>query len=150
MGYLAQVTQIGTTTFVAYSKRLMLMSRTRLLVGWIGHADLVVMASELPDKLREQVWKAVNPRNLEIENPGPIKALLQQEQFDEVHLLSNFPAFVAELFTKWLGCDPVIHQVELKKPTDYTSVFRAADELLARILDRPDRRSTRQAVWFGT
>ena len=117
------------------------MSRVRLLAAWIGHADFLANAATCGEDEVKRVREALNARYQRQEEPGPIKTLLQHEVFDEIHLLSNQEAALAKRFAKWLECKPTIHQVEIANPTDYVSVFRAADGVLARVMDRPDRQS---------
>ncbi len=71
------------------------------------------------------------------EQGGPIRTLLAHESFDEIHLLSNYQSFLAEWFAKWLGGNSKIHQVEIANPTDYASIFRAADTVLASVAKEP-------------
>src|SRR5581483_9824171 len=59
------------------------------------------------------------------------------EQFDEVHLLSDYSAAKNKHFLKWLGVDAVIHPVKLKNPTDYPEVFAVADRELASVVSVP-------------
>lgn len=115
------------------------MSRTRLLAAWIGHADLLANAAECGEDEVKRLQKALGTRYQGQEESGPIKTLLQHETFNEVHLLNNHDAGLAKRFAKWLGCKPVVHQVELTNPTDYVSIFKAADGVLARLMDRPNR-----------
>lgn len=101
------------------------MPRSRLLVSWIGHADLRAFAPTLAPEERRALLKIVgdNP----VEAPGPIKTLLANERFDEVHLLSNYGVRWDRPFGSWLGCKPKVHRVELDKPTDYARIFDIAN-----------------------
>ena len=65
------------------------MPTRRILFSWIGHADLRAMAASLPDGQQEEVLKGLNPPKPMPDQPGPLKCLLDAEQFDEVHLLSD-------------------------------------------------------------
>jgi hypothetical protein len=61
-----------------------------MLVSWIGHNDMRAFALSLPAKQRDEILTALpGPRPAENE-VGPIKTLVEQEQFDEIRLLSNF------------------------------------------------------------
>jgi len=68
---------------------------------------------------------------------GPLKCLLDAEQFDEVHLLSDHGSVKNRLYVKWVGGGPVVHAVKLKNPTDYPEVFKIADEVLASVVSVP-------------
>ncbi len=61
---------------------------------------------------------------------GPTKTLVQTQQFDEVRLLSNYPSEFNGWFSKWLGANAVVCEVELKKPTDYAAIFELANHEL--------------------
>jgi DNA-binding NtrC family response regulator len=94
------------------------------------------MANESPEVEREQVLNALNARANPSLQKGPIRTLLDAQAFDKVHLLSNYPPFLAQWYAKWLGMVPEIHQVEITNPTDYASIFRAVDVTLASIAKR--------------
>ena len=115
------------------------MSRVKLLAAWIGHADFLANAAAYGEDEVRRVRETLSARYQRQEEPGPIKTLLEHEVFDEVHLLSNQEAGLARRLAKWLGCKATVHQVEIANPTDYLSIFKAADGVLARVLDRPDR-----------
>lgn len=108
------------------------------LVSWIGHADLLAMASELGESGRELLVSAGITGKYG-EAPGPIKSAVIAGHFDEVHLLSNYPPTVHRPFEKWLGVRATIHSVDLKDPTDYEGIFRCANRVLTEI-SKPDRR----------
>lgn len=113
------------------------MATRRILFSWIGHADLRAMASSLPESEQREVLKGLNPPKPMPDQPGPLKCLLDAEQFDEVHLLSDHPAFKNRHYLKWLGGDPVLHQVKLANPTDYPEVFKVVDNELASVVNTP-------------
>jgi len=113
------------------------MSSRRLLFSWIGHADLRAMAASLSDDERKEVLKGVNPPKPLTNQSGPLKCLLDNERFDEIHLLSDHSAFKNRHYAKWIGGDPVLHPVKLKNPTDYPEVFKVADSELASVVSVP-------------
>lgn len=98
------------------------------------------MANDLPPADRRRILQAIRAK----ENPklqvGPIRTLLEAESFDEVHLLSNYPAEAGERFVEWLETPATVHQLEVRDPTDYTAIFRAADATLSAIA-RPSAHS---------
>ena len=108
------------------------MSRPRVLVSWVGHADLRGFASELPPGERDALLKVVGTSPAE--GPGPIKTLLNAEHFDEVHLLSNYGSRWDRPYGSGLGCKPKIHRVELHNPTDYAKIFEIVNQELPAIL----------------
>jgi DNA-binding NtrC family response regulator len=106
------------------------MSLYRVLVAWIGHTDIRAMAESVPEAERERLLKTL-PKAGPVEKPGPIRALLDRERFDEIHLLSTYPRDCAAAYAKWLPVKVRIHEVNLPRPTDYPAVFNAADAVLA-------------------
>ena len=115
--------------------------RTRLLVQWIGHSDLRALAASLPAAQRDPIMHAIKgdlPRTGDV---GPTKTLLATQPFDEVRLLSNYPAAWNRLFVRWLGRPAEINAANLANPTNYQAIFAIADTALAAIDHRPDRGS---------
>jgi DNA-binding NtrC family response regulator len=64
---------------------------------------------------------------------GPVKTLVDLEAFDEIRLLSNYPAAWNKKYKQWLGHRATIVAVELEKPTDYPAIFKLADAELAAL-----------------
>ena len=117
------------------------MATRRILFSWIGYADLRAMAAALPVEAQKDVLKGINPPTPAFDQPGPLKCLLNQEQFDEVHLLTDHGTVKNRHYVKWLGGKPVLHNVKLANPTDYPEVFNIVDAELASVVNvpRPDR-----------
>lgn len=111
------------------------MAQRRILVSWIGHTDLRAMADFLPASKRSEILQYLKSPNT-VEGIGPIKSLLVKEEFDEVHLLSNYDPDWGKLFVKWLNAPASVHRVQIKAPTDYHSIFTAADEVLGELYPR--------------
>jgi transcriptional regulator with PAS, ATPase and Fis domain len=113
------------------------MRTRRILFSWIGHTDLRAMAASLPPDQQEEVLKGLNPPKPLPDQPGPLKCLLDQEAFDEVHLLTDYAATKNRPFVKWLGGSPFLHNVKIANPTDYAEIFRVVDAELARVVNVP-------------
>ena len=108
------------------------MQQRKRLVSWIGHADLLAMADDLGDAGRDLLALAgVSGRYGE--KPGPLKTAVSSGQFDEIHLLSNYPDVVHKPFAKWLGGKPTIHPVDLADPTDYGGIFQCTNRVLEEV-----------------
>ena len=122
------------------------MPTKRLLVSWIGHADLTAMANERPETDRQRILTALKSRPNPDLRKGPIRTLIEAERFDRIHLLSNYQPFLADWFAEWLPSKAVIHQVEIAVPTDYVSIFKAADTTLASIAESSDRQDTELCI----
>ena len=76
----------------------------RVLVSWIGHADLSAMADDLPEPERSRlIGLAKIPGTRYGEKPGPLKTAVNACSFDSVHLLSNYDSGLHQPFSKWLG-----------------------------------------------
>ena len=98
------------------------------LVQWIGHSDLRAMAPTIPASKRNDILEKTGTQQPRSGDLGPTKTLLATQTFDEIRLLSNYPAGWNKLFAKWLECKNVtIVPVELGKPTDYNAIFELAD-----------------------
>jgi DNA-binding NtrC family response regulator len=113
------------------------MRTRRLLFSWIGHADLAAMAESLPEAERDETLAGMRLPRLRRGEPGPLKCLLDQEAFDEIHLLSNYGGKIDRKYLAWLGGKPVLHPVKLTNPSDYDEVFRVADAELASVVNVP-------------
>jgi len=96
------------------------------------------MALDQPAAKRNEIMAQVKGELPKKGDLGPIKTLLQTQQFDEVRLLSNYPADWNKRFLSWLAVEAELVQVELKKPTDYVSIFKIADAALAAIRSGKD------------
>jgi len=94
------------------------MKKKRILTSWIGYADLRAMALSLPVSKRTKLLKRFSIPEGPVDESGPIKTLLHNDQFDEIHLLSNYKTAINDLFSNWLGQEVHIHQVDLSNPTD--------------------------------
>jgi DNA-binding NtrC family response regulator len=117
------------------------MALRRILFSWIGYADLRAMAASLPAEAQKDVLKGINPPTPAFGQAGPLKCLLNQEKFDEIHLLTDHGTVKNRHYVKWLGGEPVLHNVKLTNPTDYPEVFKIVDAELASVVNvpRPDR-----------
>ncbi len=111
----------------------------RLLISGLGHNDLRPMAAAQPAAKRKEILDAVRGEAVAGEM-GPIKTLLEQETFDRVVLLSNFKPDWSRRYAQWLDRGPgrdnqetVIAAVKIASPTDYETIFRAADGQLAKL-----------------
>ncbi|MCA9069025.1 MAG: hypothetical protein KDA84_08890, partial [Planctomycetaceae bacterium] len=114
------------------------MAKRKVLVQWIGHSDLRALATLLPSTKQKQILDGLGGAIAGKDDCGPTKSLLRQRDFDEVRLLSNYPAEWNNWFAKWLGSPVVFVEVELSKPTDYSAIFEIADSELQEIKNRKD------------
>jgi DNA-binding NtrC family response regulator len=112
------------------------MPDQKILVSWIGHADLWAMAEDQIELERSRLLSLAGIRQKYGEKPGPLKTAVNQIAFREIHLLSNYDPGLHGPFSEWLGGPVAIHPVEIVAPTDYPSVFRAADYVLAEVTKR--------------
>src|SRR5579875_3750534 len=113
------------------------MPTRRILFSWIGYADLRALAASLPETEQREVLKGIPNPNPMPRQTGPLKCLLDNKKFDEVHLLSDHGSVKNRHYLKWLGGDPVLHSVKLADPTDYPKVFKVVDTELASVVSVP-------------
>ena len=118
------------------------MAEERVLVSWIGHADLRAMSVDLTADKRKEVLRVVGDGSQQADAPGPIRTLTEAECFDRVFLLSNYPPPIGRLFRDRLGAAVQLRQVKLDNPTDYRQIFQIADEQLASIVSARENRSS--------
>lgn len=109
--------------------------KKRVLVSWVGHADIRSMATDQPRAQQQKIIGMIGADTALADASGPIKTLLEAEGFDQVHLLSNYPSYIGTKFKSWAGGSIKIHTVNLKNPTDYGEVFGAVDKILRSIID---------------
>jgi DNA-binding NtrC family response regulator len=117
---------------------MVVMSRQKILVQWIGHSDLRALAASLPDAQRDEIIAQIKGEPAKAGDLGPIKTLLSTQQFDEIQLLSNYPPAWNKKFVAWLGSRAQVIPTDLKKPTDYAAIFQIADAALSAIRHRKD------------
>jgi len=130
--------QPDTNGFVIESKKLVhAMPRRRILFSWIGYADFRALAATLPADQQAQVLQGLNPPTPLAGQTGPLKSLLDQEDFDEVHLLSGHGSLRNRLYARWIGGTAVLHSVKVKDPTDYAEIFKIVDVELASVVGLP-------------
>ena len=108
--------------------------KERILVCWLGHTDLRALACA-----------SGGPAATPIRNPmgqtatgtavSPIKVLVDQQHFSQVHLLSNMAKGAGAAFAKWLGDNVEVHNIALKDPTHYPTVYEAAKGVLEEITE---------------
>lgn len=109
------------------------MSRRRILVSWVGHNDLRAMCASMPGNEGQELLAEIGGNSLPTSEIGPIKTLLEVEQFEAVYLLSNYKVAWSRQLSKWLGGDANIVTVKLQNPTDYPAIFQIADEQLGNL-----------------
>ncbi len=106
------------------------MSENRVLYSWIGHNDLLGMAGDASAEQQANVLAAIKVNRSIHKQDGPIKSLLKQESFAEVHLLSNYPKWLSAAYTKWLGFETTVHTVSLADPTDYGQILSVVENVV--------------------
>lgn len=122
------------------------MPRKRLLASWIGHNDMRACSMSLPAELRDEILAALpGPRPAENE-AGPIKTLVEHEQFDEIRLLSNYPKDWEKRYATWLDGPVHVAHVALDNPADYADIFQIVNRELSELKSRSDWPET--DFWF--
>lgn len=109
------------------------MKKAKYLVTWIGHNDLLSMAVDLPAAKQKRVLESLKRDRLPPKQLGPIRTLIESVPFHEIHLVSSYDKWLDDAYVKWLGQKAMVHSVEIEAPTDYPSIFSAADAVLAKL-----------------
>ena len=106
--------------------------KARVLVSWLGRDDIAELGRERGGEdealaRAETGWKdlVANSR---------IKDALKDQEFDTVHLFSNFSPQMNCIFEEWLGKPVTIQSVKVDA-FDFGEVFTATDKLLSQIVD---------------
>lgn len=107
--------------------------RKRVLVSWIGHADLFGLAAAVPST-STAVEAATGKTLPKSATPsGPIRAAMSAFEFDDVHLVADLDSKLLTAMAKWLGPTVSTHRVSLADPTEYGAVFAIAEALLSEV-----------------
>ena len=108
------------------------MPKRRILFSWIGHHDLLAAAADGDVKLQADfVAELKLRRTLPLpKQAGPVKTLLDQESFDEVHLLGDYKRSLSSAYLNWLGHKVIHHAVKISDPTDYGQILEAVEGVL--------------------
>jgi transcriptional regulator with GAF, ATPase, and Fis domain len=113
------------------------MQPRRILLSWVGHADLRALAATLPPEQQPGVLEGLNPPTPLPGETGPLKSLLDQEKFDEAHVLTQYGSVKNRPYARWIGGNAVLHRVTVKDPTDYSDIFRIVDGVLSSVVRLP-------------
>lgn len=90
----------------------------RVLFAWIGNTDLRCSRGDL-------------------EGDGPIAGAAAEREFEAIHLLANSREGVAP-YKRWLSsrcqAEITVHQVRLKRPTDFEAIYRNTVDVVSKVL----------------
>jgi len=107
-----------------------------ILVSWLGHTDLRYFGLDSDATTQARICEIVRDKGsirVSGQGPGPVRTMLANRTFDEVHLISNYPADLTAAVIQWTGVEAVTHPTALKNPTDYREVYTETDRLLGQI-----------------
>lgn len=105
------------------------MAEERILVSWIGHTDLKAMAFAVSAGQSKAVRKIVGEGDAKA-GIGPVKSLLDNESFGEVHLIADYSPAATKEYAAWLGGNPKLHHVSLENPASHAEILRAVRPIL--------------------
>lgn len=105
-----------------------------LLFAWIGDADLAAWAAASGGDAAVELERSLGRRLRAVEGDGPIKTLVEQQSFDDIHLLCDKVPEIAKRFAVWIGPNTHPHVVSLQSPVDYAAIFEAANRVLAKVV----------------
>lgn len=104
----------------------------RILVCWIGHADLKAMVASVPGSQSKAARNVVGKGDAKA-GTGPVKSLLDQESFDQIHLLTDYSSAATQEFVAWIGHNPIVHALSLTNPSNHGEVLAAVRPILESI-----------------
>ncbi len=111
------------------------MQHRRILFSWIGHADLRAMGAGQPKATQKKLLDIVGPLSSTEESMGPVKTFLADEAFDEIHLLSDYPAWVNKAYAAWIGYKVSIHVTHVSDPTHHGEIFSVVDPTMKAVVE---------------
>ena len=133
-GSLSELWQQVSSQLTFFARVATMPERKRILFSWIGHADLRGMAASLSQEQQELLCSEINGLGRSSASAmGPIHTLLDLHTFDEIHLLSNYPAWAVDLYVKWIGHKVQVHTLKVDDPSNYRDVFTATNACIADI-----------------
>ena len=107
-----------------------------VLVSWLGHTDLRFFGIEADAATQALVCDLVRDKGgikVHGTGPGPVRTMLANKAFDEVHFFSNYPEDLTEAVVRWTGVEAITHLTALKNPADYREVCAETERLLGEI-----------------
>jgi hypothetical protein len=99
----------------------------RVLISWIGPADLCVMAAEQIAVIQQKIGEVVGGMCPLKNGVGPVRTLVQAESFVQTYLLSNYTKDTTELCLCWLKQEAEPSYISLSSHTDYGEIYAAVD-----------------------
>ena len=112
--------------------------KERILITWIGHADLIAMSNKLPSTDKKKIEKIVG-NSRKIDGVGPVKALVQEEKFKEIHLLNSYDNTVKSLFSKWIRGKTKFYNANIIDPTNHAQILGQVEAVLGTIKLKPNQ-----------
>src|ERR1035441_6053241 len=106
--------------------------KKRILVSWIGHKDVTLMKKDSNEETAALVEKRIPAWFHQVDTTS-VKLLLDTEQWDSVHLLSNYGEELDLAYKKWIHTPASIHSCDVPDPYDYARVFDVTAAMLQEI-----------------
>lgn len=112
------------------------MPDRKLVFSWIGDADLLAWGRAVGGSTEQDVAALFKGPARKVEGKGPIKTLVDDVAFDELHLMTDKPVGITKRFAAWLGPRAVIHPATLKSPVDYEAIFESVDHAMEKVISQ--------------
>jgi len=97
----------------------------RVMLCWIGNTDLKAAAGNIAVGL------------------GPIAQAVESLQFEEIHLISNFPQVQAAAYKEWLQPRSTgfitVHERKLSGPTEFGEIYEAVVSVIEAVQSKGKR-----------
>lgn len=109
-----------------------------LLVCWVGGADLDAAEGRAKNK----------------GSKGPVRSTLEHRDFQQAHLLFNYPEERVRNYAEWLGqhveTEIHLHKASIQTPVHFGDIYKAASGLLDQLLVEHDQEDLTIQISPGT
>lgn len=112
--------------------------RRRILVSWVGHADLLGFGAA--DRARAKDVEKATGKSVRADGivSGPVRAAMEAFEFDEVRLIADTDPKLLQRFARWLGNRVSAERVQVPDPTEYSTVYTIEEDLLRSLSESTD------------
>lgn len=109
----------------------------KVLVSWIGSADLLSVLENAPEDVKEKI--SVKTKKRSPKKTGPLITLVSERHFDEIHLLCDWDKSIGRFFKDQLvkksktKVKVKVHNTTISSPIAYEDILIASDHFLDEV-----------------